>query len=107
MIAFGRIVAVGAAWLVAEATIASQHQWLLLGRHGECVPISALSRKVAAAAELRTPGEFVRHLRANGHVVQESSVPGTGGRAVEVKVPALELAVVFAVPELCRAGAAR
>lgn len=102
-----RLAFAGIATLAATASAASAQQWMLLGRHGECVPVSSLKRKVPEAAELRTPEEFVRRMQAKGHLVQRASVAGTQGRAVEVKVPALELALVFAMHELCRGGAER
>ena len=81
--------------------------WRLMARHGECVELDALRVKVAGLTDIADPQAFVRQMRDRGHEASAEVFPGTAGRAVAVKVPALELDLVFAARDLCEQVAGR
>ena len=81
--------------------------WRLMARHGECDELDALRIKVAGLADIADPQAFVRQMRDRGHEASAEVYPGTEGRAVAVKVPALELDLVFAARDLCEQAAGR
>jgi len=85
----------------------SAERWLLMARHGECMEIERLKRKVPELADIGDPYSFVNLMRQKGHTVTSNEVPGTEGKAVEVKVPEKELSLVFATRELCLKTGAR
>ena len=90
--------------VVAEALAPAKPgkpRWLLMARSGECVEASALLRNVPDLGDVGDPNEFVQQMRGRGHAVTVEELPGTSGQAVAVKVPALDLDLVFATPELC------
>jgi hypothetical protein len=75
--------------------------WVLMGRHGECVPVRSLERKVPDIGDIADPDAFIRHMRGKGLAVTSTAMPVQRGAAVEVRVPGKELALVFATRELC------
>ncbi len=76
--------------------------WRLMARHGECSELDVLRVKVTDLAEITDPQAFVQRMRERGHAASAEIFPGTEGRAVAVKVPALELDLVFATRALCQ-----
>ena len=81
--------------------------WQLMARHGECSDLSLLQRKIPDLAAVGEPEGFIQQMRDKGHAASADVFPGTQGRAVAVKVPALDLDLVFATRELCARTGAR
>ena len=90
----------------AVATVVSG-PWQLMARHGECSDLSLLQRKIPDLAAVGEPQGFVQQMRDKGHAASADVFPGTQGKAVAVKVPALDLDLVFATRELCARTGAR
>lgn len=90
-----------AALLLAGQSAHAADEWLLMGRHGECVPVRSLERKVPDLGGIADPDAFIRHMRGKGLTVTSTAMPVRRGAAVEVRVPEKELALVFATRELC------
>lgn len=90
---------------VAAAATAAPH-WQLMGRHGECVAIASLSRKLPELGRLaEDPRDFAEQLRDHGLAVTVARID-TGQPDVElwsVEVPARELALLFATTQACAA----
>ena len=76
-------------------------RWLLMSRHGECVEVGTLKRKVPDLGGIDDPQAFAAFMRQKGHQVtsQEASVPA--GRAYEVRVPDRDLFLMFVTSEMC------
>ena len=45
-------------------------EWLLVGRQGECLPLSSLARKGPEFRGLQTPYQLIEKMRAAGHQVK-------------------------------------
>ena len=90
--------------LLAGASTAawSAEPWFLMARHGECVEVQSLKRKVPELGSTGDPYSFVDRMRQAGHAAVATEMPGTAGKAVEVRVPERGLAMVFARRELCQ-----
>lgn len=86
---------------------ASGQQWLLMARHGECMEIARLRRKVPELGDVDDPYSFVKLMQKKGHTVTSTEMMKTKGKAVEVKVPERELSLVFVTPELCQKSGAK
>lgn len=73
-----------------------------MSRHGECVEIQSLTRKVSDLGDARDPTAFIKLMRGKGHQVLVNEISMPNGKAVEVNVPERELAVIFVTPEVCQ-----
>jgi hypothetical protein len=74
-----------------------------MSRHGECTEIDdRVRRRIPELAEAPEPHGFVKLMRQKGHAATAAEMPVSKGRAVEVRVPDRNLAMVFATRELCR-----
>jgi hypothetical protein len=91
--------AVAAALLLASTAYA-QERWYLMARHGECFELADMQRRVPELAEARDPHAFVALMKQKGHAATAKDV--VPGKAVEVRVPERELAMVFAKREMCQ-----
>jgi hypothetical protein len=92
-----------AAWLLFlfVGGVSGADKWLLMARHGECTEIAKLGSRIPELAQARDPYAFVKLMRQKGHAASADEMPASGGRAVEVRVPERNLAMVFATRELC------
>jgi hypothetical protein len=80
---------------------ANAQEWSLLGRHGECAPISTLKRKLQDMPEIRTPDEFSVYLESK-RLKFTRQVHQTGASAaVSFDVPDAGLAIVFVHRQQC------
>jgi len=78
-----------------------------MARHGECAEVASLKRKVPDLGQVRDPESFVRFMREKGHHVTANEITTPNGRAVEVRIPDQELALVFVTAALCQSVEAR
>ncbi|MGH7887669.1 MAG: hypothetical protein ACREPG_07370 [Candidatus Binatia bacterium] len=89
--------------LAAITGAAASTDWFLMGRHGECAPLSSLSRKGPEFRGLQTPYDLINKARAAGHQVDVKEHTTPKGAIVEVHVPAKEIAVMVVTAEFCKA----
>ena len=80
----------------------SEQQWFLMARHGECMEVEGLKRKVPDLADIKDPYSFIKFMRQKGHTVTFSEMTEVKGKAVEVKVPEKDLFLIFVTAELCQ-----
>ena len=76
--------------------------WYLMSRHGQCAEIRILQRKVSDLGDVNTPEQFISLLKSQGYDVSSTEVPQLNGSAIQVDVPAKDLAVVFVKKEMCK-----
>lgn len=89
------VAAVSASFAYAEP------QWFLMARHGECMDVASLKRRIPDLGDVRDPAVFAKVMQGKGHQVTMIDVPMPKGKAVEVRVPARELALIFVTSEVC------
>jgi hypothetical protein len=94
---------IAVASLAAITGAAASTDWVLMGRHGECAPLSILARKGPELRGLQTPYELIDRMRAAGHQVDVKEHSTPKGPMVEVIVPAKEIAVMVVTAEFCKA----
>lgn len=80
---------------------AAHAEWFLISRHGECAETATLSRKVENLQPFIGPHDFARQMHERGLAVETHTHQLQRLRAVEVRVPAKELAVMFVPKEAC------
>lgn len=90
-------------WAVENSTT----EWVLMGRHGECVEIETVGKRDHELVETRDPHRYAETMRQHGDTVEVVAMPGTQGQAIEVRVPAKDRSLIFAKREFCRAAASR
>jgi len=85
---------------VERSPVLAASEWLLMSRHGECVEVQSLKRKVPDLGDVRDPIAFAKLMREKGYQVSVSEVSTPKGKAVEVKVPERELSLILVTPEV-------
>ena len=98
----GHSVLVAACLGCTSPVAVSEPQWFLMARHGECMEVEGLKRKVPDLADIKDPYSFVKLMRQKGHTVTSSEMTEIKGQAVEVKVPEKDLFLIFVTSELCK-----
>ena len=94
---------IGAVFLLESHSLAAS-EWFLMARHGECMEVQSLKRKVPDLGEIRDPSTFAKLMREKGYRVTVNEVSTPTGKAMEVSVPERELSLMFVTPEVCQAG---
>ncbi|MCG6877233.1 MAG: hypothetical protein LJE97_19250 [Betaproteobacteria bacterium] len=87
--------------LMAPGATLAAERWFLMSRHGDCVEIGVLKRKVPDLGEVSSPDGFASFMRQKGYEVTSTQVPVRRGKAQEVKVPQKELSLIFVTSEMC------
>ena len=82
-------------------TSASKDSWLLGSREGECSALSNVDRKINVGS-FETPQEFARKLQQRGYQAFALDVGDVRNQVMRVKVPDLELDLIFMRAGLCR-----
>jgi hypothetical protein len=76
-------------------------QWFLMARHGECAPISTLSRKIPDLGNPRSLEDFTSTLEKNGIDLEQEPYPVPKGEVVAVRVEAYSLSLIFVTSDHC------
>ena len=88
--------------LTVVTGVAASPEWFLMGRHGECAPLSSLARKGPEFRGLESPYQLIDKMRAAGHKVTVKEHQTPQGLMVEVHVPAKAIAVTVVPVEICK-----
>jgi len=84
------------------APAASPDSWLLGSREGECAPLTGVARKVKNIGAFKTPQEFTRQMQQRGYQAFALDIGEKPDQVMRVKVPDLELDLLFVRPNSCR-----
>lgn len=82
-------------------------EWVLMGRHGECVEIQTVGKRDHVLGQNRDPHQYAEAMRQHGHTAEVIVMPGTQGQAFEVRIPAKGQSLVFTKREFCQVAASR
>jgi len=80
---------------------ASKDSWLLGSSEGECSALSSVDRKVNVGS-FKTPQEFARKVQQRGYQAFALDVGDVRNQVMRVKVPDLDLDLIFMKAGLCR-----
>jgi hypothetical protein len=86
--------------VITALPAAAQERWYVMARHGECFELEVMQRRIPELAEAKDPYAFAERMKQKGHGASTKDV--VPGKAVEVRVPERDLAMVFAKRELCQ-----
>jgi cytochrome b561 len=90
------------ALLFVPASHGQAQDWLLMGRHGECVEVSALERKLPEARGTSDPQVIAQRLRDKGIEVKTEAMALPAGHAISMAVPTRGLDMVFVPAAVCQ-----
>ena len=79
--------------------------WLLAGREGKCIPLSALTKKGPEFQDIKSPYQLVEKMRAAGHQAEIKEHKAGSRPAVEVRVPSKNLYLMFVPSSACSGSA--
>lgn len=82
-------------------TSASKDSWLLGSREGQCSDLSNVDRQVNVGS-FKTPQEFARKVQQRGYQAFALDVGDVRNQVMRVKVPDLDLDLIFMKAGLCR-----
>jgi hypothetical protein len=93
--------------LSITASAGDQENWFLMSRHGECVAIASIERKVPDIGDIDTPQEFVAHMERKGIEVISNDLyakerKGLQGIAFDIKIPSEGLSLMFVKRFMCK-----
>lgn len=87
---------------VEQSFALAASEWFLQSRHGECVEVHSLKKKVQDLGDVQNPSGFIELMRGKGYQVTVNEVSMPMGKAVEVRVPERDLFLMFVTPEVCQ-----
>ena len=90
-------------WPLLQAT----ERWYLISRHGDCVDVGTLKRKVPELGGINDPHSFTVLMRQKGYQVTSIPTAVPVGQAHQVNVPEKDLFLMFVTVEVCRGAGAR
>ena len=74
---------------------------MLMSRHGECVEINSLKRKLPNLPNISEVSSLIEFAKAQGHFVNSKEMQGSAGRAYEIDISDLSLNLVVVRESLC------
>lgn len=87
-------------FLVVGATAPAE--WVLVGKDGDCLPVSILEKKGAEFRGASDPYRLAGKLRSAGHKAEIKEHTAGSRPAVELRVSDMQLYVMFMKSETCR-----
>jgi hypothetical protein len=96
----GTLIGSAIAWSLVVADD-SRERWMLMTRHGECVEIGSLKRKLPNLPNISEVSSLIEFAKAQGHFVISKELPGSAGRAYEIDISDLSLNLVIVRETLC------
>ena len=79
--------------------------WFIVGKEGECAPLAILEKKGPEFRGVESPYHLAEKMRAAGHKAEVKEHKAGTRPAVEVRVPDLQLYVMFMKANVCRKNA--
>lgn len=73
-----------------------------MSRHGECVEINTLKRKIPGINNVNDPKEFSIFMESKGYKVITNQQKELKGKAIFINVPEKELYLIFAIGSICK-----
>ena len=81
---------------------AASADWVLVGKDGECLPVSILEKKGPEFRGAEDPYKLAEKMRSSGHKAEIKEHKAGSRPAVELRVTDMQLYVMFMKGEVCR-----
>ena len=85
--------------LISTASANNSEKWFLMSRHGECVEIKSLQRKIPDIGNIEDPQSFILFMEGKGHKVISNELQG---KALQVSIPEKGLSLMFVKGSMCK-----
>lgn len=90
-----------AAVVMASHAPATDPEWVLMSRQGDCVSLSGAAQRKPVFQGVSTPGELIEAVRRQGEAVTVNRTEFGKATVVEVTAPGLGLAVLLVPRSFC------
>ena len=87
--------------LLTPLSSADAADWFLVGKEGECTPLSILEKKGPEFKGLESPYQLAEKMRAAGYKTEIKEHNAASRPSVEVRVPDRQLYVMFMKADVC------
>ena len=88
-------------FLLISVSSVDSADWFLVGKEGECAPLSILEKKGAEFRGLESPYQLAEKMRAAGYKAEIKEHKAASRPSVEVRVPDRQLYVMFMKADVC------
>ena len=88
--------------LISIANTSNSEKWFLMSRHGECVEVRSLQRKIPDIGNIEDPQSFTMFMEEKGHKVIAIELQETQGHAFQVAIPEKGLSLMFVKGSMCK-----
>ena len=88
--------------LISTASANNSEKWFLMSRHGECVEIRSLQRKIPGMGNIQDPQSFIMFMEGKGHKVISNELKELQGKALQVSIPEKGLSLMFVKGSMCK-----
>ncbi len=85
--------------LLSIASASNSQKWFLMARHGECITISSLKRKIPDIGNIEDPQSLIVFMEGKGHKVMSKKLQP---KVVTVSIPDKELSLIFVKSSMCK-----
>ena len=87
---------------ISLANANNDERWFLMSRHGECMEIKSLQRKIPDIDDVKDPKTFSTFMERKGYKVITNQQNEVKGKVFFVNVPEIELYLIFAMESICK-----
>ena len=87
--------------LLSYLNTAKAAEWLLAAREGGCAPVSILEKRGPEFRGIESPDQLVEKMRGAGEKVEVKEHKAGSRPAVEVRIPARNLYIMFVKSDFC------
>ncbi len=87
---------------ISTASANNSEKWFLMSRHGECVEIGSLKRKIPDIGNIEDPQSFIMFMEGKGYKVISNEPKELKGRALQVSIPEKGLSLMFIKGSMCK-----
>jgi len=91
--------------LLIPLSSAESADWFLVGKEGECAPLSILEKKGPEFRGLESPYQLAEKMRAAGYKAEIKEHKAASRPSVEIRVPERQLYLMFMKANVCRKNA--
>jgi hypothetical protein len=88
--------------LISTASANNSEKWFLMSRHGECVEIRSLQKKIPDLGNIEDPHSFTMFMKAKGHKIISNELKELQGTALQVSIPEKGLRLMFVKGSMCK-----
>lgn len=83
-------------------SVAEEQEWLLMSRHGSCVPIVKASEHKSILVGIKTPAELISRLKSKQLKFTTQPVDLANSSIITIEIPEEKVSFIFAKTPSCK-----